>query len=265
MDPVLTVLHFGGTERTLGTFGLLVGLGILVSSLLGTRAAARAGLDPGLTIASFGFTAAGSIAGAYGLFVVVELFRTGHLLDFANEGGLVFYGAPIGGGLALYLSCRGFGLPFLRLCDAAVHAIPAGHAIGRLGCFFGGCCFGSEIPATHDAPFWAVRYTNLLAPAAHPPVLRHPTPLYESALLLLVAWALTTIPTRRVGDGSRLGLYCVIYAAVRTTVELYRGDLVRGVWALGLSTSQWLSLLTAGLGFVLLARARHVFPRGATA
>ncbi len=253
MDPVLTVLRFGDVERTLGTFGLMVGLGILVSAIVGTRAAARAGLDPGLTIASFGFTAAGSMAGAFGLFVVVEYFRTGHLIDFANEGGLVFYGAPLGGGLALWLSCRGFGLPFARLCDAAVHAIPAGHAIGRLGCFFGGCCFGRE---TTDATFWAVRYTNALAPAAHPPVLRHPTPLYESALLLIVAYAFTLVPTKRVGDGARFGAYCVTYALVRSTVEAFRGDTVRGVWALGLSTSQWISIVTAAFGLLLIARAR---------
>ncbi len=256
MDPVLTVVRFGDVERTLGTFGLMVGLGILVSALIGTRAAARAGIDPGLTIASFGFTAAGSMIGAFGAFVLVEYLRTGRLIDFTTEGGLVFYGAPVGGGLALYLSCRGFALPFTRLCDAAVHAIPAGHAMGRLGCFFGGCCFGSDF--AREAPAWAVRYTNALAPAAYPPVLRHPTPLYESALLLIVAWALTLVPARRVGDGSRLGLYCIAYAIVRSTVEAFRGDVVRGVWALGLSTSQWLSAATAALGVFLVARALHL-------
>ena len=48
-------------------------------------------------------------------------------------------GAFIGGGLALYLSCRGFGLPFLRLCDAAVHAIPAGHAMTSIATAINRC------------------------------------------------------------------------------------------------------------------------------
>ncbi|MBX3248256.1 MAG: prolipoprotein diacylglyceryl transferase [Myxococcales bacterium] len=256
MDPILTVLRFGDVERPLGTFGLLIAFGILVSATLAARAAARADIDVGRAIAAFGFTAAGSLAGAFTLFVAVEYFRTGALIDLRTQGGLVFYGAPLGGGLALWLACRAFGLPFWRLADVGVQAIPAGHAIGRLGCFFGGCCYGRPFEEG-AAPFWAVRYTHWMAPAADPPVLRHPTPLYESGLLLAVAFAFTLLPPKRVGTGARLGAYCVAYALVRSTVEAFRGDTVRGIWALGLSTSQWLSVLTAALGVVLMALAKR--------
>ena len=253
MDPVLTVLRFGEVERTLGTYGALLSAAILVAAILATRAAARAGMDVGATIAACGFTAGGGLAGAYGLFVLVEWVRTGDPSAAIENGGLVFYGSPIGGFLALWLACKKLGLDLGRLLDVGIAAIPAGHAIGRLGCFFGGCCYG----LAWDGP-WAVRYTHPIAPAAYPPILRHPTPLYESALLLLLAWAFVLFPARRVGHGGRAGVYLVAYAIIRTTTELFRGDTVRGVFFGGaISPSQLISLLLFTIGVAVIAQARY--------
>jgi phosphatidylglycerol:prolipoprotein diacylglycerol transferase len=118
--------------------------------------------------------------------------------------------------------------------DVAIPALPAAHAIGRLGCFLGGCCYGRPFGGA-----WAVVYTDVLAPAAHPPIPRHPAPLYESLGLIALAFALALVPLRRVGAGHRGLAYLAAYGALRVGNEAFRGDAVRGAYLGGaVSTSQ---------------------------
>ena len=56
--------------------------------------------------------------------------------------GLTFYGAPIAGAFAFVAACRGFGQSPRRIADVAIPGVPIAHALGRLGCFFAGCCYG---------------------------------------------------------------------------------------------------------------------------
>lgn len=259
MDPIVTVLRFGEVERIIGSYGVMLSVTILVASVIAARAAERAKLDVGTTIASLGLVTGGAAAGAFGLFAIVEWIRTGDPTTAFSQPGGVFFGAPIGGGIALVLSCRAFGLPLGRLVDVGVPAIPAAHAMGRIGCFLGGCCYG----APWDGPF-AVTYTHPLAPAAHPPVPRHPAPLYESLGLLVLALAFTLVPPRRVGSGERLFAYFVAYGVLRFTVELFRGDAVRGLFFGGrVSTSQIISAAVAALALAALVVTRA--KRAATA
>ena len=255
MDPILTVIRLGDGERIIGNYGVMLGLAIIVAATITMRAAARARIDAGAAVAAVGFTAAGAFAGAFALFLTVEWLRTGSPVDaLRHGGGLVFYGAPLGGGIALYFACRGLELPFFRLVDEAVVAIPAAHAIGRLGCFLGGCCFGRPL----DAP-WAVLATHPIAPAAALSIARHPVALYESALLLLLALLFTLRAPARVGQGQRLWAYLAAYGLVRFAVEFYRGDSVRGLYFGNLvSTSQLIALATTTFALVAYSRGRRI-------
>ncbi len=251
MHPLLYVLEFGDIQRPIGSYGVMLSVAIIVGALIALRSATRVGLDAGATIAACGFIAGGALVGAFSMFVLVEFVRTGEFLRPIQEGGLVFYGAPMGGGLALLFATRVLELPLLKWADACIGGIPAAHAMGRLGCFFGGCCFGKA----SDVP-WAVRYTHPIAPASIEPILRHPTPLYEAALLLGLAWGLFLYRRWDLGSGKRLGAYLVAYAVIRSVVELTRGDMVRGV-AYGISTSQGISIFVFAFGAFLLYRARN--------
>lgn len=256
MDPIFTTLEFAGYSRELGNFGLHLALAMLVCGALASRAGGQAGLDVGSLIALCGFTGAGAIFGASMVFHIVEFFRTGTLEGAFASQGIVFYGAPMGGGLALYLASKYLEIPPLRFLDSAVHAVPIAHAVGRLGCFLGGCCFGRP----YDGPFH-VTYTHPLAPAAHPSVPRHAVPLYESALLLLLGAALMFIPPKRIGTGERVGIYFISYAVIRLVTESFRGDSLRGVWTgvfSGLSTSQLVSLVMLIIGVVFVIRGRRM-------
>jgi phosphatidylglycerol:prolipoprotein diacylglycerol transferase len=253
VDPVLTLVELGGQVRPIGGYGVMLALAMLAGSFIAVRAGARAGLDVGTLIAASGFVTGFGLAGGFLLFVVVELARGVPLSAIlAHGGGLVFYGAPLGGALGLFFACRMLGLPLGRLVDVAIPSVPIAHALGRFGCFLGGCCFG----APWDGPL-AVLYTHPLAPGAHPSVLRHPAPLYEALGLLFIAAAFMLIPPKQVGTGRRALHYVLAYGALRFVVEGFRGDEVRGLLFGGaLSTSQLLSLVFAGLAAAWLFARR---------
>jgi phosphatidylglycerol---prolipoprotein diacylglyceryl transferase len=96
--------------------------------------------------------------------------------------------------------------------DAFAIAIPIGHAIGRIGCFLGGCCYGTPTSLP-----WGVRY-----PAGSLPI--HPTPLYELGFDLLLFAFLFAIRDRLRVRGSTFRVYLLAYATFRFFLEFVRGD-----------------------------------------
>ena len=121
-----------------------------------------------------------------------------HPLDMVKiwEGGLVFYGGVIFALPTVIWYAKKKGLPLWQTADIWAPSIAIGHAIGRLGCFCAGCCYGR--PA--EGLPWAVTFTNpnSLAILGTP---LHPTQLYESALELMNFLILMTL--RRSSDPSR--------------------------------------------------------------
>jgi phosphatidylglycerol:prolipoprotein diacylglycerol transferase len=253
VHPIVTEIDLVGVRRPIGGYGLAVAIGVFLTCGLIARIAHRQRTDVGGTIATLGYSAFAAFVGSGLMFVIVEWARTGDPLAGIRTGGLVFYGAVPAAALASYLSARAFELPYLRMLDLSVPAIAAGHAIGRIGCLLGGCCFGAE----WHGPL-SITYTDPLAPAAHPSVPRHPTPLYESFGLLVLAFAFALVPVKRVGTGLRVLTYGALYAVLRFAVETTRGDAIRGVFTFALSTSQWVSLALFVFSIAMIVRQRRV-------
>jgi len=242
MHPIVGVLELGEASVPIGSYGLFAAAGLLVAGGLAARAASRAGLDVGLAFAAIALTVGFGFTGAWLTFAAVETLRTGSVGWLANGGGLVFFGALPGGALGLWVARRWLALDVLRGLELALPGVAAGHALGRIGCFFGGCCFGRPFDGA-----WSVTYPW---PGAVP---RHPTPLYEASGLLALAFAFAVWPARRPGSGARAAAYVAAYCALRLVTELFRGDLVRGMVA-GVSTSQLIA--AAGLLFAAFAGRR---------
>ena len=249
MHPIVTEIDLFGVRRPIGGYGLAVAIGVFLTCALIARIAHRQRDDVGAVIATLGYSAGAAFAGSYLMFLIVEWMRTGDPMTGIRTGGLVFYGAVPTAALASYFSARAFALPYLRLLDQSVPAIAAGHAIGRLGCLFGGCCFGAE----WHGPF-AITYTDPMAPASHPSVPRYPTPLLESFGLIVLAFVFALAPMKRVGNGQRVLLYGASYAVLRFLVETTRGDAIRGVFFAALSTSQLTSLALLAFAIGMLVR-----------
>jgi phosphatidylglycerol:prolipoprotein diacylglycerol transferase len=243
MHPRLTTLHFHNGSWPIGSYGVLLVLALGAGSWLALRRGKRAGLEEGALISSVACAVAGGFVGAFVVSVGVRFVQLGSLSSALAQPGIVFFGALLGGAVALAAAARGFGLPVLETLEAMLPALPVAHAIGRIGCFFGGCCFGahSELP-------WAVHYPG-------ESLARHPWPLYEAAALSVLAVLFWTGPSR--APGQRVMLYVLAYACVRLLLEPLRGDSARGVFgALALSTSQIIAACLIAVSALAAARPR---------
>lgn len=191
------------------------------------------------------------LAGARLIPIVQDAVLAGRLTwGIVLRGGLVFYGGLLAGLAAMVLGCRLWRLPAWPLVDAVCHYAPLGHAFGRLGCFFGGCCFGEvtdsllgvRFPAGSPA-FLQHRAKGLLPPGAVTSLPVHPVQLYEAAGNLALFLLLDRLSRRQkqLPPGRMTLCYLLGYAALRFVLEFARGDAVRGLYG-GLSTSQYLAM-----------------------
>jgi phosphatidylglycerol:prolipoprotein diacylglycerol transferase len=100
--------------------------------------------------------------------------------------------------------------------------LPIGHAIGRLGCFAAGCCYGKPTTVA-----WSVVFKNPMAEQlAGTPlgVHLHPTQLYEASLEFLNFLFLMWLGKRQRFVGEIFGTYLLLYGTERGIIEFFRGD-----------------------------------------
>jgi phosphatidylglycerol:prolipoprotein diacylglycerol transferase len=178
------------------------------------------------------------------------------------QGGIVFYGCIAGGLIGSIIYWTRHPFPFRAMADAVAPALAVGTALGRLGCFLNGCCFGSpttlpwsvRFPA--GSPAWARHVElGLIPPGATWSLPVHPTQLYAAADGLLLLGLLTWFYPRRRRDGEVMALLMVAYPVLRFVNEALRGD--EPAVAAGLTAAQAISvaLLAAGAGtWLYLAR-----------
>jgi phosphatidylglycerol:prolipoprotein diacylglycerol transferase len=157
-------------------------------------------------------------------------------------GGFVFLGGVVGAGLGAYIFCLWKREAFFLWADLAAPPIALGYALGRIACFFNGCCYGKhcELP-------WAVFMAGDT---------RHPTQLYATAWEFLVIGILLLRERQRRSPGSLFALWLALHAVGRMMMEHFRDD-PRGPVVGGFSLGTWMSigLLICGLG-VLWTRPR---------
>jgi phosphatidylglycerol---prolipoprotein diacylglyceryl transferase len=181
---------------------------------------------------------------------------------FFHEGGLVYYGGFIGAAVALPVFARLRGLSVLALYDFVVTSVPLAHALGRIGCFLNGCCFGRPWDGCvavrfpdGTLPWWAHVEAGWIPRTALRSAAVHPVQLYEAAFNLLLYGLLVVGYRRRPRDGMLTALYLFLYPAARFGFELLRGD-TRPAWA-GLSLGQWTSIALVLAGLAVLRAARR--------
>lgn len=164
------------------------------------------------------------------------------------QGGLTWYGGMIGAVAYAMHVFRKEGFPRLLALDLAGLILPVGLFFGRLGCWFGGCCFGQ--PTDHwlgvSFPPWSPASEQewrdgLLAHPSMPSLEVWPTQLMESFGSLLVALiAIGLVHPRKRFHGQVFAISFALYAILRFFLEFLRAD-DRGIY-FGLATSQWISL-----------------------
>lgn len=249
MHPVL----FKIGNISLYTYGLFVALGFLTALGIARREAARMGENPTLILDLGFYMLIAAIVGARLFFLAVtpEVLSESPWAVFQIwKGGLVFYGGFIAALVTAIVYVHKIKVPFFRIADIFAPGLAAGHAVGRVGCFFAGCCYGK----TCDLP-WAVVFRDpmSLAPTG---VHLHPTQLYSVVGNLLVFMFLWLYRKRTRYTGQLFWLYVLLYGLVRSFLELFRGDIPRGFLFGGLSVSQGIGLALAASAAVMLLRQR---------
>jgi len=263
MHPVITIVEWHGIARPIGSYGVMLTLALLLGACLAVRSAQQAGCDDvGALIAALGGAVAAGFLGACALSTLVLWPFVGSVSAALAQPGLVFYGGLLAGALGLFGCARLFGLPPVETLDSMLPALPIAHAIGRVGCLLGGCCYGAPTSLPWGVHAHVASGGTWLT--ASESVLRHPWPLYEGLGLLGLAWLFGARRRFASVPGQRAAGYVAAYACLRLVLEPLRGDPVRGVWCGGLlSSAQLISfalLLACGLwGF---RQGRLVLARG---
>jgi len=248
-------LHIGGI--TLQTFGLMMGLGFVVSGWIIARRLKELGKPVDWAYEMVFAALIGGIIGAR-LWWVGENWSSAKddiLGSLFSGAGLVWYGGAIGGAIAVLLWAWRRKWFTLQMLDTASIPLAAGYAIGRIGCQLAG---DGDYGIPWNGP-WAMAYPNGTVPTT---VKVHPTPVYETITMLLVA-ALLWRWRHRWRPGTLFAVYLILAGAERFLVEfIRRNDSV----LLGLTQPQLLSLvMIAGGGIWLLVRRPVAAPAPARA
>ncbi len=327
--PATSFLGRKGEGIPIHTYGLLLATGFVAAVSLTARLAEREwpgeeGVRKRDQVLDLSFwVLISAIVGSRVLFIIVNWKDYASDLSkiFELGGGLVFYGGLIGAMIASFIYARKNNIDFFRLADVAMPAISLGQALGRLGCFSAGCCWGSVTPkgfrfAVHfpgateaktlfgqlsgtsslayqsqvseNPSRWVVESTGQVYHQAVPGAVRisdwvaqhghtlaiHPTQLYESVGQFALFVFLLVMRRYRRFHGQILGMWLMLYAILRSTVELFRGDIERGTlngllndlnltalaqkvpleaWY-NISISQFISLCMFSLGAAILYR-----------
>lgn len=165
------------------------------------------------------------------LFVYWEHYSKNFLDIFIPQlGGKTLVGGVIVGYLAVVITKK--ILKFNRPTgDLFAPSLAIGIAIGRVGCFFNGCCYG----AATTLP-WGIKYNGMF---------RHPTQIYEAIFCFILFIYLWMIRKKITIEGDLFKIFILIYAFFRFWIEFIRADAVNA--ALGLSSAQVICLIAMAI------------------
>lgn len=258
MHPIL----FKIGPITIYTYGVLIAAAFFLGLALAVRQARIEGEDP-QKIMDLGFyILISAIVGSRLIYVIVDYkeYLSDPLRIFKVwEGGLVFYGGFIMAAAVVIIYLRNHKMNVWKVGDLFAPSIAIGQGVGRLGCFFAGCCYGRE----SDVP-WAIVFKDphTLAPMG---VHLHPTQLYDSANGFIIFSILIIFRRFKKFDGQLFWTYTLLYAIGRFIVEIFRGD-ERGFLiepdsfaslTTGLSTSQFIAILLFAVSIIMLIKLKQ--------
>lgn len=224
-------------------YGFAIAIAFLVGTLISMRYARKEGIKPELILDLALYVIIAAIVGAR-LFYVIGTWDqyTDDLLKIfmVQEGGLVFLGGFFLALLVVVVFARWKGIELLKLLDVLAPGTALAYAIGRIGCFLNGCCFGlpTELP-------WGINFPlGSLAHSYFPDTHIHSTQLYSSASMFLVFLLILFLYRKKKFDGFVFFWWIILYSIYRFLVEFLRFSPIH--W-LGLTPSQWMVLVAAGL------------------
>ena len=240
-------IHLG--PITLQTFGIAFALGFIAAGAVLGRRLKELGKPTDWAYEMIICALVGGIVGARLNYVIQNYDAVkGDLLGNLFSGsGLVWFGGAIGGAIGVGLWAWRRKMLNLTLLDISAVPLCVGYAIGRIGCQVSG---DGDYGKAWDGP-WAMAYPHGTKPIDTPV---HPTPIYETLAMGLVAYLLWRLRDR-VQPGVLFAIYLVLAGTERLLVEFIRRN---NPDALGLTQPQLISIamMIAGVAWLGL-RARR--------
>lgn len=215
MHPILFKLG----PITVYTYGFCVMLGVFAGYFVCLKQLKNTQISEPLFSQFFFWLLIISFISARVVYILTEfpLFLEHPFLIIFSRSGFVFYGGLIGAFISLFFFTKKNKIAFLQTADIFSVALPLGHAFGRIGCFFYGCCYGKTI-------------NGIIIP----------TQLISAGFLFFLFIVLYFLSKNKSFHGQLLITYMFYYGIFRFIIEFYRGDLRGTIFFL--STSQFIAL-----------------------
>lgn len=211
------------------SYGVMLAVAVGLCSYLLKKKALRVGFNGDVIFDFVFWMVLGGIIGAriFYVFLNFEFFvRHPSEIVMLRHGGLAWQGALIVGIVVGFIFIQKKSLPLWETIDLVAPYAALGQAIGRVGCFFQGCCYGREISW---GIYFPVHHTRL-----------HPTQLYSSFGLLIIFFILRKYQCCKKRPGQVFILYLILTSTQRFIIEFFRAD--HSILFLGLSIFQVICL-----------------------
>ncbi len=229
------------------SYGLMLAIAFMLGAILASRQAPKINVKPEVIFNLCFLVFVSGIIGARIFYVSYHLFyylRNPLGVIMLQEGGLSWFGGLILGTASGLLYLKNKKLPIGKVVDLFAPYLALAQAIGRIGCFLNGCCFGRP---SRFGIYFPVYDATLI-----------PTQLYSSLLLILIFIILRLLRERPHRDGQIFLIYLLLYCIKRFLMEFFRAD--NPALIFGLTIFHILSLagfIVAVGGLILLAKAKY--------
>ena len=170
--------------------------------------------------------------------------------------GSGFYGAFVGGAIAIALTARFKKMPVRSVLDEVFGVVPLGFAIGKIGCFLAGCCYGFPTPSgVRFAPgslcYITQRGAHQIPAEATSSLPVHPVQLYDLMFGFAFFAALRLLRTRSKRPGEVFAACTAGYSLYRFVIEFFRNDPGRDTFGGGpLTDSQYTAIMLFIVGCI---------------
>lgn len=275
-----TLYQPANSELSINTWGVMVTLAFAAAAWVVHHRTRRVGIDPDKMVWLYLIAIVGGLAGARLLHFTMatpkEFFADPMIFFRVWQGGFALYGGLILAGVGGVTYALARGINVWKMTDAVFPAVLLGVSIGRMGCFFAGCCHGASVDLPQDAiaifpegfsggQLWFVPHAPFLLELTHHGVGKNDvvvmaTQLYETIVTGGIFLAMSWLWNHRRFDGQVFGVSLMLYAIWRPINEMIRGDDVRGLdhltwlpasWPVH-TTSQAISLPVFAVGLLIV-------------
>jgi phosphatidylglycerol:prolipoprotein diacylglycerol transferase len=203
-------------------YGLMLTIAFIIGTIRTVRVAAKEKISAEVILDLVTFIIIGAIIGARLIYVILKPDQyLSNLIDvvYITQGGLSVHGGVIGAMFAALIYTAYRKLSYWHFADMFAPALALGMAIGRIGCFLNGCCYG--VLCKNPDAWYAVSFPEN-AHTGVTPEPRHPAQLYMMALNLIIFFILRSTYKNRKFDGHVFLMWICLYSAARFIQEFYR-------------------------------------------